>query len=363
MVLLAVAILPIGWPLVLRAQNHLTAQSKSDAPMQSNARHTIPAGGASPLPAYTIAPGDLLDIYVVAVPELSRNYRVSPAGHITLPMLDHPIQAQGLTPDQLSETIARRLRRQGLITHPDVLVSVDSSPGNSIVVTGSVSKPGVYPAYGPTRIVAILSRAGGLSPDAGSTAVVMRGAKAMHWLESLDTDGATKHPARPPRIVKVPIRHLLDTGDEGQNLALYPGDEVDVPRAGVVYVVGAVHRAGGFALTGEAGRLTVLQAIALAGNVTRTAMLKDALIIREERGHQERVRQERGRQKPDWRAPGQSTRREQIHVNLKAILAGKKTDRWLGAGDILFVPDSTGKQVLARALAAATSVAVYRAPL
>ncbi|HVB98578.1 MAG TPA: polysaccharide biosynthesis/export family protein [Candidatus Dormibacteraeota bacterium] len=330
-------------PVALRAQDQRLAQPEARVRKPSSARQTASTGEALPLPGYTIAPGDLLDVYVVAVPELSRRYRVGPSGRITLPMLDHPIQAQGLTPDQLSEAIGQGLHRQGLITHPDVLVSVESSPRNSIVVTGSVARPGVYPAYGPTRIVAILSLAGGLSPDAGSTAIVMRGAKAMQWLEASDAPGAGNDPSRPPRIVKVPIRHLLDTGDEPQNLALYPGDEVDVPRAGVVYVVGAVHRAGGFALTGEASELTVLQAIALAGNVTRTAMLKNAMIIRQN--------------------PARSAGRKQIRVNLKEILAGKASDRSLSPGDFLFVPDSTGKQVLARALAAATSVAIYRAPL
>ena len=345
-VLLIAGMFLFGRTVVLRAQNQRPILPEAGGRRPSNAEPEISTGAAFPLPGYTVAPGDILRVYVVAVPELSRSYRVGPSGRITLPMLDHPIEAQGLTPDQLADAIGRCLRQQGLITHPDVLVSVESSPSNCIVVTGSVAKPGVYPAYSPASVVAILSRAGGLSPDAGNTAIVIRGPKAMRWLEASDPSGvssSTRKLAKPPRIVKVPIRHLLDTGDERQNLLLYPGDEIDVPRAGVVYVVGAVHRAGGFALTGEASELTVLQAIALAGNVTRTAVLKNAVIIRQN--------------------PNDSAGRKQIRVNLKEILSGKASDRSLCAGDILFVPDSAGKQALGRALAAATSVAIYRAPL
>ncbi|HVB33521.1 MAG TPA: polysaccharide biosynthesis/export family protein [Patescibacteria group bacterium] len=347
-VLLGIATLALGMPLLgrpapRRAQDRPVSRSPARLPKEPGAKAANPAAGALPLAEYTIGPGDLLNVYVVAVPELSRNYRVSPGGRITLPMLDHPVMAQGLTPDELSEAIGQALRRQGLISHPDVLVSVESSPGNSIAVTGSVVKPGVYPVFGSTTIIAILSRAGGLSPDAGSTAVVHRGPRAMHLLEASGAAGTLNPPPQRARIVKVPIRHLFESGDEPQDLLLYPGDDIDVPRAGVVYVVGAVNRAGGFALTGEQNQLTVLQAIALAGNVTRTAVLKDAWIIR-----------------PN---PRNSAGRQQIRVNLKEILSGKAPDRGLGSGDILFIPDSTGKQVLARALAAITSVAIYRVPL
>jgi polysaccharide biosynthesis/export protein len=325
------------WPAGLRARQQFLAPNR--AGKRSSAKAAQPPGSAS-RPGYRIAPADLLSVYVVGVPELSRSYRVSPAGRITLPMLDHPVAALGLTPDELSEAIGDALRRHGLISRPDVLVSVVSSPLNSIAITGAVARPGVYSVFVPTNIVAILSRAGGLSPDAGSEAIVVRGAQAMRLR---DTSGVLYNASQFDRTVKIPIRHLLDTGDERQNLLLYPCDEVDVLPAGIVYVVGAVNRAGGFALTGEQNELTVLQAIALAGNVTRTAMLKRAVIIR--------------------RNPRPVTGRQHIPVDLKKILSGKIPDLSLNAGDILFVPDSTGKHVLARALAAATSVVIYRAPL
>lgn len=336
-----VGMIMANWPVLLNAQQHPPMQDR--AQKQSSANPSELTGSVLPQPGYTIAPGDRLNVYVVGVPELSRSYRVNPAGRITMPMLDHPVAAKGLTPDKLSDAIASALRRQDLISHPDVLVSVESSPANSIAVTGSVAKPGLYSVLGPTTIVAIISRAGGLAPDAGSMAIVVRGPKAMQLLKNHGVPGASNPVLPPTQTVKIPIRHLLDTGDEAQNLPLYSGDVIDVPRAGIVYVVGAVNRAGGFALTGEQNELTVLQAIALAGNVTRTATLKEAVIIR--------------------RDPQASASRQQIHVNLKRILSGKAPDRPLNAGDILFVPDSTGKQVLARALAAVTSIAIYRAPL
>lgn len=341
MLVAALGMLTAGWPVCAHAQQNPPDQTISRK--RSSAESSISGPGEMPVSGYAISPGDLLEVFVVGVPQLSRSYRVSPTGQITLPMLDRPIAAQGRTPNGLAEAIAQALRRQRLVSHPDVLVSVTSSPGSSVAVNGSVAKPGVYPVFAPTTIVAILSRAGGLARDAGSTAIIMRGPEAAKLSQSEETSGSSNHAFSAREIVKVPIRHLLDTGDEAQNLPIYPGDEIDVPRAGVVYVVGAVNRAGGFALTGEQNALTVLQAIALADNVTRTALLKHAVIIRQD--------------------PKLPTGRKQIRVNLKRILDGKSGDRELTAGDILFVPDSRGKQVLARALAAVTSVAIYRAPL
>lgn len=336
----AVALLLLAGPAGLRAQQVV--------------KPTIPPGEgtagpavASPAPAlpsarYSIEPGDLLDVYVVGVPELSRTYRVSPSGLVTLPMLDRPIQAQGLTPDELSDAIGAALRLQGLVSQPDVLVTVESSPRNSVAVTGEVMKPGVYPVYGETTVVDLLSQAGGLAPDAGSVAIVVRGANPLPPPGAGNAAAASDPPHASARILQVAVRHLLDTGDARQDVAIYPGDSIDVPRAGIVYVVGAVNRAGGFAMTGEESHLTVLQAVALAGNVTRTAAAKDAVIIRTD--------------------PRQQARHQQIKVNLKKVLAGKAPDRNLLAGDILFVPESTGKMVFSRAIEAATTLAIYRVP-
>lgn len=291
---------------------------------------------------YTISPGDQLDVYVVGVPQLSRTYRVNPFGQLTLPMLGHPIMAKGLTPDQLSQAISSELRKEQLVTHPDVLVTVRSSPSNSVAVTGSVVNPGAYPVYGQTTVLDLISKAGGLAPDAGSTAVLMRGPKAMRLLKqkTLSPSGSVAKP--PQRVIRISIRHLLDTGDQQQNVTLYPGDRLNVPRAGIIYVVGAVNRAGGFALTGEKKHLTVLQAIALAGNVTHTASSKHTVII----------------------TPNSNgiAAHNEVRVNLKKILSGKAPDRELAAGDILFVPESTGKRVFAKAIAAVTTVAIYRVP-
>jgi polysaccharide export outer membrane protein len=114
---------------------------------------------------------------------------------------------------------------------------------------------------------------------------------------------------------------------------LYPGDRVTVQRAGIVYVVGAVNRPGGFPLKAGQEDMSVLQALALAEDLKPTAARKKAMIMR--------------------KCATAPNGREEIPVNLNNVLGGKEVDPRLQADDILFVADSTGKRALRRGAEAA----------
>lgn len=282
---------------------------------------------------YVIDANDVLEVYVVGVPQLSRKYRVGPDGTIMIPLLSAPITAEGMTLDQLSAVISNKLRTAGLVTHPEVIVTIKSSQSHAVAITGAVKNPQIYPIFGPTTLLNVLSQAGGLAPDAGSTAIVTRGNAAMQatWL------GRNSDARRADGTISVNLRKLLATGDPKLNIPIYPGDKVTVQTAGVVYVVGAVERPGGFPMSGGREKMTVLQAVALGEGLKPTALQKKAMIIR------------RGKQFPGGR--------EEIPVNLKKILAGHAPDTGLEANDILFVPDSTSKRAIRRGAEAAIQIA------
>lgn len=296
---------------------------------------------------YIIAADDVLNVSVIDVPQLSQDYRVSPDGTIMIPLLSEPIEAEGLTPRQLTAVISEKLRRAGLVSHPFVTVTVKASRVNSVAITGAVRNPQIYPLFGSTTLLDVLSQAGGLSNDAADTAIVTRGDIAMRTLGLRENAGAPSAGGPAQETVKVDLRKLLQMGDPSANIVIYPGDTVTVQRAGIVYVVGAVNRAGGYTLAGSWQDMTVLKAIALAGNVTSTAIQKKTVIIRK-----------------DSAAPAG---REEIPINLKKILAGRAPDHPLEANDILFVPDSTAKKAFQRgaqaALGVGTGLLIYRAPL
>src|SRR5207247_2553317 len=156
------------------------------------------------------------------VSEMSRQYRVSPSGLITLPLLPEPLQATGRTPRQLSGLISERLQTAGLVINPQATVEVKESRVHSIAVTGAVKKPQIYPLFGRTTLLDVLSQAEGLTEEAGSTATIIRGkAAARMRARGAGEDGAEQEDS-PDRIATVDLKRLLEAGDSSRNLSLYP---------------------------------------------------------------------------------------------------------------------------------------------
>src|SRR5664280_1906012 len=142
---------------------------------QSPGTATAVAGSSQGYADSIISADDVLEVYVMDVPELSRQYRVSPSGNIDLPLLPSPLQAAGLTPSQLSDALAKQLRERGLVTNPHIVVTIVSSRVKAVSITGAVKMPQIYPVFGRTTLLDVLSQSQGLSDDASNVAVITRG--------------------------------------------------------------------------------------------------------------------------------------------------------------------------------------------
>jgi protein involved in polysaccharide export with SLBB domain len=149
-------------------------------------------------------------------------------------------------------------------------------------------------------------------------------------------------PPAPSNVITVNLNELVETGDTTNNIPLQAGDIVTVPHAGIVYVIGAVTRAGGYVLSSDRSEVSTLKILALAGGMTPTAKSDHAVIIR---------KNEQGQQ-------------QSIEVDLKKVLKREAEDVQLLPSDVLYVPDSRAKAALLKgtelALALVTSVALYR---
>jgi len=291
---------------------------------------------------YVIALDDLLEVYVVGLQEVSREYRVDEEGRISLPMLSQPVMAAGLTLDQLSAALRKDLLDAGMLTDPQVTVTVKSSASNTVVLSGAARKPGVYPVYGRMTLLELLTDSEGLSDDAGSTAIITRAENGSRTPGPNPAGAAQDANPASSSTVKVDVWRLWQNGDASLNVDLYPGDRVMIQRAGIVYVVGGVNRAGGFLLSNNQEQMTVLKAIALAGNFTRAAKPAKAVIIRKVSD-----------------APGG---RQQVPVDLKKVLSNRAPDQPLLASDILYVPESGVKRTLDEVFNAAVYTTIWRVP-
>jgi polysaccharide export outer membrane protein len=380
------------------------AQTVVGTPQEANDRIKALSATARYIPHdYIIGSGDTISIEVYDVKELSRDVRVSQTGTIGLPLIPVRLQVKGLTETQAEQKIAEVLQANGLVSHPEVSVSVKDRKSKPITVVGAVPRPMVYQAERPVTLLEVLAQAGGVSNDAGDTAIVTRPTS-----ESVDTSQApaisnedvipasaqevippsspsnnspasggsavdssrpqagvapvtpapntnfpsaevaakdAPVPTMPPPLsntITVNLNELMESGDPVNNIILQAGDIVTVPHAGIVYVLGAVGRPGGFVLANDRAQMTTFKMLALAGGLNRTAKSDHAVIIRKDR---------------------QGQQHEQI-VDLKKIVQRKAEDVRLEASDILYVPDSNAKKALYRAgeiaLGVGTGVALYR---
>jgi polysaccharide biosynthesis/export protein len=305
--------------LVASCSLHLLAQT----PVTGEAPQPAPANETRPQSPRLLANsniklgvGDLIEISVFGVPDLSTKVRISGSGDVYLPLIDY-VHVAALTTDEAQELIQKRLEDGGFVRGPHVSIFVDESASQAITLVGEVVRPGAYPAIGERRLFDLISAAGGLTDKAGRNVTI-------------------EHQGSPGQKVELLLAANM-AEDTQDNVDVFPGDTIIVSRAGIVYVVGDVNRPSGFRI--EDNTLTVLKALALVGGGTRTSALSKTRILRE--------------------GPNGT---QEIPVNLKKILYAKAPDMALVKGDVLFVPGSAAKTAAYRgaeaALAMSTTLAV-----
>lgn len=130
------------------------------------------ASGSTASGEYRIGATDLLRINVFRVPDLSfEEIRVDASGVIQMPLIG-TVQAEGLTPNELSESLAARLGAQYL-RNPQITVTVLEAASQKITVDGAVTQPGVYEMQGRTTLLQAVAMARGPSAGANLDSVVI----------------------------------------------------------------------------------------------------------------------------------------------------------------------------------------------
>ena len=333
------------WTVLLFVLGVCAAQERVEPMDSSTSADTAPttrdepasSGPATPS-NYALGVDDQITLFVSDVEELSnRPLRIDMKGNIHLPMAGR-VHAAGLTVDQLQTEIESRLKK--FVNDPDVVVNVTEFRSQPVSVLGAVNSPGVHQLEGHKTLFEVLSSAGGVRSDAGSTVTITR---ELNW-GPIPLPNAKNDPTGHYSVASVEVKSITDGSNPAENITIKPNDVISVSKGKVIYCIGSVHRAGGFEL-GESESLSALQVLALAEGVDKTAAPEKAKILRQ--------------------VPG-SMQRTQIAVNLKQLMAGKGSDIPLQSNDILFVPNSAAKGVAARtaeaAISIATGLAIYARP-
>ena len=227
-----------------------------------------------------VGPGDLLEVSVFEVEELSRlRVRIPNRGIISLPLVGQ-IRATDRTTSELEEEIRSRLQKK-YMHDPQVSVFLQEHNSQRISVIGAVRKGGVINLNRPLRLADALALAEGLTDDADRRVYVIRRVPMSSVPTSMAEGAGPKNaPASKDGTAEVmaPIDlSELANGRDDLNIELRAGDVVHVPRAGSVYIGGSVEHPGPVLLK---GKTTVQQAILAAGGVKDVANWSDIRLYR-----------------------------------------------------------------------------------
>ncbi|MGH7926937.1 MAG: SLBB domain-containing protein, partial [Candidatus Binatia bacterium] len=259
---------------------------------------------------FTIGPQDLLEVNLFNIDATDGlpnkvQVRVSNNGSITLPLLG-PVSVGGSTRAQVEETLQTGY---GKYMHaPDVGVSLVENKSNSVYVLGAVQNPGVLPITGQETLRRALAMAGGITKDSGMF---------VHVSRQIGND---------ERSYVINLTELANDATGKLNVAVRPGDFINVPRAGSFFVDGQVERPNSYQLV-QPYRLT--EALTLAGGLSNYAS-KEITIIR--RGPNGQV--------------------ETLARDVDKVRSGEEEDPQIAANDLIVVPPNRAKVFLSVLLSA-----------
>lgn len=277
------------------------------------------AAGFAQSDSMPIGPGDQLHVQVLEAPELEQHGRVTDAGNFPL-IYGGDVHLAGLTVDAAAGPIEKVLVDSHYLVTAHVSVTIERSANRNVTILGQVKSPGVYPISTPKPALDVIALAGGLTPSANREITITRA----------DTKEKVEY------VLSNDPKSAID-----QSPMINPGDSVFVPEAPIVYVLGDVRRPGGYQATATNSKISVLQAVALAGSTTPSAVPSQARLLR---------------RMPDGR-------QVLIPLQLSEMQKGRRADMDMQPNDIIYVPFSYLRNMasnLSTIVAAAATASVYK---
>jgi polysaccharide export outer membrane protein len=242
-----------------------------------------------------------VNVGVYNAPDFSTVARVSEGGEIALPYLGI-VHVAGLSSAGASDLVEGKLKDSNLMSHPHVIVTVDST-STGITVLGEVKTPGIYTPSGKHMLSDLLAMAGGLTANTGR-------------IVEISSESA---PEQKTLLPWDPTMHNTSVYDRVIN----PGERVLVRPCGVVYVGGNVGRPGAFPICASQ-ITTVSQVVAMALGAQISSYQSHTILVRT---------------RPD------GTRILQ-QIDIGKVLKAKAPDPVVQPDDIIYVPLSGVKYTL-----------------
>lgn len=227
---------------------------------------TVPVDITSPvtLDRLTLGAGDQIYITVFGQPDMSAEVTVNDNLQVTLPLVGS-LKVGGLTPPTLEKLIAKRLKEGEYLLNPEVSIQVRQVRSQIMSVLGEVQRPGRFVLAGKMTVLDALAMAGGMTPRADQTVVLIR-------RDDSKIGGSSS------QEMNLSLKHLLDSKRAELNLELRNDDVLFVAQQKSFYVFGEVRKPGSYPMELD---LNVMRVLALSGGVTERGSMKRIRIHRQ----------------------------------------------------------------------------------
>jgi polysaccharide biosynthesis/export protein len=303
-----------------------TSAESTVIPAYSQSQQIIPQAHSD----IVIGPNDSITIVALDSDEISKTWRVNSEGDVALPLVG-VVHAAGLTAGQLEEKLRHELKRY--IRSPQVTVYVSDFKSQPVTIAGAVHHPGTFQLEGPQKLLAAIALGGG--PDSpGPTLILTRPVES----GPIPLPGAHLDSTGTTSSIELKMSDVLNPSTAAANLEIRPNDVISLstkPR--LVYIIGEVMHPGAVELVTQ-DQVSVMQVLAAAGGLSKTAAPKNSAIMR---------------------IDAQGLYKPVASIDLKRVMVGKVEDRLLKPGDIIVVPSSSIKTYTATAGATAITTGIY----
>lgn len=298
----------------------LTQTRKAPPPATANTQNGVTAVPQD-FAKVKLSPGVLLTFGVYDAPEMDATLRVTADGKINVPLVG-PLQVEGMSITDVRVKIKDALVAGEFFKDPQVNIDILQVAPSYVSLFGEVQTPGRFQILSPIGLPEALALAGGETAEAGMEIEIRHAAGGENDVENVHYDKEQSQHGKP-------------------DITVAPGDIVTVRRAGVVYVLGAVHRPGGYLMLNR-GTLDLLEALSLAQGTSLEASTDSIRVLHHQDG-----------------------RILETTVKLNSMTTGKSVSPPLGDKDIVYVPSSKAKSVLVNGAAivgASVGAILYRVP-
>jgi len=166
---------------------------------------------------YLIGPDDVLHIVFVGDEVLNSDMRVTPDGFVSVPLLDEPIGAAGMSMAQLHDEIVQRLARY--LRDPQVYLNLVNMGSQNVFVLGYVTVPQIATST-PLTLAGVISACGGIHKDGQRHQVIV----------------VRHNPGGDPIVFDIDFMQLLEGKSALPDIPLQRFDVVIVPKSRVANV-------------------------------------------------------------------------------------------------------------------------------